>query len=90
MSIEEKCPLCGGDIMETTRGFCCGNWKEEDGGCKFTIWKEAYGAKFNREDVAALIKGSRIQKENRAKSGNIYQASWYLDAKKQARFDMES
>ncbi|SHG77953.1 type IA DNA topoisomerase [Ornithinibacillus halophilus] len=31
-----KCPECGGNIVEGTKGFGCSNWKK---GCKFVIWK---------------------------------------------------
>lgn len=34
-----QCPACGGDVVETSKAFGCSNWKESDGGCKFTIWK---------------------------------------------------
>ncbi len=33
------CPACGGDIRESDRAYGCANWKEEDGGCRFAIWK---------------------------------------------------
>lgn len=32
-----KCPVCGSDVIEGSKGFGCTNWK---GGCKFVIWKE--------------------------------------------------
>ena len=31
-----KCPLCGGDIVGTGKGYGCTGYKE---GCKFVIWK---------------------------------------------------
>ncbi|WP_186580561.1 type IA DNA topoisomerase [Aquibacillus kalidii] len=31
-----KCPQCGGNIIEGTKGFGCSNWKK---GCTFVIWK---------------------------------------------------
>jgi len=33
------CPLCGGDVLENTKAFGCSNWKDTDGGCKFTLWR---------------------------------------------------
>jgi len=38
-----KCPACGGSIIEGKKGFGCANWKEENGGCKFVIWKQLAG-----------------------------------------------
>ncbi|MDM8552312.1 topoisomerase C-terminal repeat-containing protein, partial [Desulfobacterales bacterium HSG2] len=34
-----KCPVCGGDVVESPKAYGCANWRESDGGCKFTIWK---------------------------------------------------
>lgn len=34
-----KCPLCGGDVIEGKRAYGCRNWRAQDGGCKFAIWK---------------------------------------------------
>ena len=34
-----KCPKCGKDIVEGTKGFGCVGWKDADNPCKFTIWK---------------------------------------------------
>ena len=48
-----KCPACGGDIYENSKGYFCSRWKT---GCKFTIWKnstERYGLAL----TPALIKG---------------------------------
>lgn len=33
------CPLCGGNVIEGTKGFGCSNWKEPMS-CKFVIWKK--------------------------------------------------
>ena len=32
------CPLCGGNVLENSKAFGCGRWKE---GCRFTLWKNA-------------------------------------------------
>lgn len=34
-----QCPACGGEIVEGNKGYGCANWREEDGGCRFVIWK---------------------------------------------------
>lgn len=81
-----KCPLCGAEIIETSKGFSCSNWKKEDGGCKFVIWKETFGAVFNGKDVDTLIKGGEVRKNNVSKAGNPYLAKWSLDDNKKLHF----
>ena len=77
---DTKCPLCGGEIISTTRSYSCENWKREDGGCQFCIWKEAFGALFDENDAEALIAGKTVQKYNISKKGNPYLANWKLDS----------
>lgn len=37
-----KCPICGGDIVQTPFGFGCANYsKEEPGSCRFSVGKMA-------------------------------------------------
>lgn len=55
-----KCPLCGGNVYNYPRAYGCGNWKREDGGCKFTIWKNMYGKILSEEDARTLIDGEII------------------------------
>lgn len=74
-------------MTEASRGFSCSRWKQEDGGCKFTIWKESYGTTFNEEDVAALLEGKTVRKTNTSKAGKQYEADWYLDKNNKATFD---
>lgn len=50
-----KCPVCGGDIVETPRAFSCANWREQDGGCKFAIWKEIAGKKISKSVAKTLL-----------------------------------
>lgn len=79
MTKKLRCPLCGGEIMETDKGFSCSNWRDEDGGCNFTIWKQIYGAEMNENDVEALLNGETIEKENVSKMGNRYPVTYTLD-----------
>lgn len=37
------CPRCGGPVIESAKAYGCGNWREQDGGCKFVIWKKIAG-----------------------------------------------
>lgn len=54
------CPKCGGKIVETDRAFGCGNWREKDGGCKVSLWKESFGHTFTREEAEALFAGEQV------------------------------
>lgn len=49
------CPACGGKIVEGKKGFGCANWKEEDGGCKFVIWKTIAQKELPKEAVKLLL-----------------------------------
>ena len=56
-----KCPLCGGDVLENTKAFYCGGWKN---GCKFTLWKdclERYGVSLSGKLVQDLLKNGSIK-----------------------------
>ena len=81
-----KCPLCGGDLIETGKAFTCINWKKEDGGCKFTVWKESFGAVFDADDAEKLIRGESVEKMNVSKKGNKYPAVWELDDAKNMHY----
>jgi len=35
------CPLCGGNILENTKGFYCHQWRSRS--CRFTLWKQQKG-----------------------------------------------
>ena len=74
-----KCPLCGGEILERKKSFSCSNWKDEDGGCHFTIWKVNFGATFSEDDIIRLFQGETLRKVNVSKAGNEYLADWTLD-----------
>lgn len=43
-----KCPLCGGNVIEGTKGFGCMNWREPTS-CKFTIWKKRKNGLFKKQ-----------------------------------------
>ena len=81
-----KCPICGGRIVEHKKSFSCENWKVEDGGCGFAVWKNNFGASFTEEDVVQLIQGNSVEKENISKAGNPYKAIWNLNEEKKAWF----
>lgn len=51
------CPLCGGDVLENSKAFGCSNWKEADGNCKFTIWKNIAKKDIPLEEAKKLVEG---------------------------------
>jgi len=72
-----KCPHCGGDIAEKTKGFFCSN-KE----CKFALWKDnrffdAIGKKLTRQIAEQLLRGGRasLKKCKSQRSGKIFDAT---------------
>jgi DNA topoisomerase-3 len=50
-----RCPVCGGDVVEGTKGYGCKNWRQEDGGCRFVIWKTIAGKQIALSDVKRLL-----------------------------------
>jgi len=60
-----KCPRCGGEIVENTRGFGCVNWPQPHN-CKFTIWKEPlqlknYAAVIDKDTAVKLLNGKTAE-----------------------------
>ncbi len=49
------CPACGGRIIEGKRGFGCANWREQDGACRFVIWKTIAGREIPKEVATTLL-----------------------------------
>ena len=88
-----KCPHCGGDVVEKTKGFFCSN-KE----CKFALWKDnrffdSIGKKMNREVAEDLLHGgsASLKKCKSQRSGKIFDATLLLttDEKGQAQFALQ-
>lgn len=76
-----KCPLCGGDITESEKAFGCSNWREQDGGCKFAIWKNFYDKKITKSMAKALLekgKTSVIKKWISRNTGKEFDAALKL------------
>jgi DNA topoisomerase-3 len=71
-----KCPGCGGEIIEGKRGFGCKNWREEDGGCRFVVWKEIAGRAIDPETLSILLSGEVTPPmEFTSKEGKPFSAS---------------
>ncbi|MGN7456873.1 DNA topoisomerase 3 [Paenibacillus pasadenensis] len=46
------CPLCGGAVIEGSRGYGCSRFRE---GCRFVVWKEQHGKKLSVTMLGALL-----------------------------------
>ena len=50
------CPLCHHPIIEGRQGYGCSDWKA---GCKFVLWKQAYGITITRDMACQLLQQNR-------------------------------
>lgn len=73
-----KCPLCGKDIIELTKGYGCSGYKE---GCKFVIWKQIAGKKITLNQVQDLLQNgkTKILKGFKSNTGNKFDAALVLN-----------
>lgn len=77
-----KCPVCGGDVVESDRGFGCANWRENDGNCKFVIWKKFYDKKITNTMVKSLLSKGKthvIKGWKSRKTGKEFEAALKLE-----------
>ena len=71
------CPACGGSVIESTKGFGCGNWEN---GCRFVIWKTIAGKKISKTTAKKLLTSGETTVLNgfKAKSGKPFSAKLKL------------
>ncbi len=48
------CPMCGGNVIEGTKGFGCSNWREPML-CKFVIWKKHKKGLFSKTNFTKTM-----------------------------------
>ena len=53
------CPKCGGRVLESAKAYGCENWRDIDGGCKITIWKNTWGHDVTADEATAMFQGGR-------------------------------
>lgn len=80
-----KCPICGGDVLENTKAYYCGGWKN---GCKFTLWKnslERYGVSLSDSIVKELLKNGTVKnlQVTKAQTGEKCSADLIYNKEKQ-------
>ena len=79
-----KCPACGGNVIEGKKGFGCANWREQDGGCRFVVWKQIAGQKITPESVRMLLAGETTgSMKFVSKEGKKFSASLKLEQEEQ-------
>ena len=74
MNKKLTCPICGGEIQETSKAFCCSNWRRMD------------GATFDENDAEKLIEGKSVIKYNISKNGSKYPVRYVLDENHKQHF----
>jgi len=84
-----RCPLCSGDVKETSKAYSCANWQKT--GCRFAIWKNSFGGRIATRDAVELLQEGRTKKKLTLKSNRTkkqYKARLQLaDGKVRPLFD---
>ena len=82
-----KCPACGSDVVERSKGFFC---SKQD--CKFVIWKEsrfmdALSKKMTKQIAVSLLKDGRchLKKCRSVKTGKTYDTDLVMTADENGR-----
>ena len=88
-----KCPHCGNDVIEKSKGFFC-----SDKDCKFVLWKEnrlfdSLSKKMTRQIAEQLLKNgkAKLKKCRSVKTGKTYDCTVVLSVNDvgQAQFNLE-
>ena len=82
-----KCPACGADVVEKSKGFMCSNRD-----CKFALWKEnrfmdALSKKMTKQIAVTLLKDGRckLKKCRSVKTGKTYDTTLVLSTEDNGR-----
>lgn len=85
ISSNHVCPLCGAPLKENNKAIGCSNFSQEEGGCKFVVWKEVCSKKLSDTQLLELITDKRTKKPVTgmvSKAGNKFDAHLVFDAEK--------
>ena len=86
-----KCPLCGGNVIEGSKGFGCSNWQPPTS-CKFVVWKTQKNGMFKNTTITEtmmkkLLTGKSVRmKKLTSNSGESFEADVVLKADKDAQY----
>lgn len=77
-TIVGQCPICGKDIIESTKSFYCSGFKN---GCKFSIWKSIAGKKLTKTNIKQLLENGITTeiKGFKSKSGKQFNAKLQIN-----------
>ena len=82
-----KCPACGAEVVEKSKGFMCSNRD-----CKFALWKEnrfmdALSKKMTKQIAVTLLKEGRckLKKCRSVKTGKTYDTTLVLSTEDNGR-----
>lgn len=72
------CPVCGGTISETKKGYGCSNWRN---GCQFVIWKTIAKKKISKTTVKKLLAAGEtaVLDGFKAQTGKLFSAKLKLE-----------
>jgi len=85
-----KCPVCGGDVMESPLGFCCNGTTKEGRRCQFVIHHQIHGVEMTEEICRQLLSDGRTDvMEMKNKCGQPFQARFAIEHGK-VEIEMES
>lgn len=77
-----KCPLCGNEVTEESKGyFCLANKKEAEKPCSFVLWKEIAGKEITESIATSLLEKGKTStlKGFRSKAGKSFEARLKLE-----------
>lgn len=77
-TIVGQCPICGKDIIESTKSFYCSGFKD---GCNFSIWKSIAGKKLTKTNIKQLLENGITTeiKGFKSKSGKQFNAKLQIN-----------
>ena len=75
-----KCPVCGGDVMKSSLGFCCSGTTKEGRRCQFVIHQKMHGVEMTEEICSQLLSERRTGvMEMRNRKGQPFQAMFIIE-----------
>lgn len=57
------CPKCGGSLYVNARSISCGNYKDPEKQCKFTIWRNTGGHDFSLQEIEQILSSGKTEQQ---------------------------